>query len=205
MQNLDKSISFKKTKIFTTSNLVKMSVLAVVSYVLMFIHFPLPIFPGFLKIDLADVPALIGAFALGPVAGLLIQLIKNILHFITKTSTGGVGELSNFIVGIAYVVPAAMIYHLKKDRTHAIIGTIVGTIVMAIAGALSNTYLILPFYSKLMPIDVIVRMGTVINSRIVDVPSLVLYGVTPFNVFKGLLIAFVTLLIYKKISPVLKK
>ncbi|SES86368.1 Riboflavin transporter FmnP [Natronincola peptidivorans] len=205
MENTYKSLSLKKAKVFTTSNLVKMSILGVISYVLMFIHFPLPMFPVFLKIDVADVPALIGGFALGPVAGMLIQLIKNFLHLVTKTSTGGVGELSNFIVGTAYVVPAAMIYHMKKDRTHAIIGVMVGTVVMALAGALSNYYLIIPFYSNFMPIDAIVQTGTVINSRIVDVKTLVIYGITPFNIFKGLLIAFVTLLIYKKISPIIKK
>ncbi|SDJ93453.1 ECF transporter S component [Natronincola ferrireducens] len=203
MQNLQKTISYK-SKVFSTSNLVKMSILAIFSYVLMLVSFPLPIFPGFLKLDLSDVPPLIGGFALGPVAGMLIQLIKNILHFITKTSTGGVGELSNFIVGSSYVITASFIYHLKKDRTHAIVGVILGTIFMAVTGALSNTYLILPFYSNFMPIDAIVKMGTVINSRIVDVPTLVLYGITPFNIFKGAVIACITLLIYKKISPLLK-
>lgn len=205
MENVEKTISFKKTKIFTTSNLVKMSILSVFAYVLMLIDFPLPIFPGFLKIDLSDVPPLIGGFALGPIAGMLIQLMKNILHFITKTSTGGVGELSNFITGTAYVLPAAIIYHLKKDRKHAIIGVLVGTVIMTVLGAMSNYFLVIPFYSNFMPIDAIVKMGTVINSRIVDVKTLVLYGVSPFNIFKGLLIAFVTLLIYKKISPILKK
>ncbi|AOY75720.1 ECF transporter S component [Clostridium formicaceticum] len=205
MQNVEKTVNLKKNKVFTTNNLVKMSVLTVIAYILMFVHFPLPIFPGFLKIDVSDVPALIGGFALGPVAAIVITFVKNILHFLTKTSTGGVGELSNFIVATSYVVPAAMIYHLKKDKTHALVGVLVGTITMTIAGALSNTYLIIPFYSKIMPIDAIIRMGTVVNSRIVDVPSLVLYGVTPFNIFKGLLMAFTTLLVYKKISPILKK
>ncbi len=204
MQNADKTMNLKQTKVLTTNTLLKISVLGVVSYILMFIHFPLPIFPGFLKIDVAEVPALIGGFALGPVAGMLIVLIKNILHFLIQTSTGGVGELSNFIIGTSHVVPAAMIYHLKKDKVHAIIGVIVGTISMTIAGTLSNTYLIIPFYTKLMPIDAIVRMGTVINSKIVDVPSLVLYGITPFNIFKGSLISIATVLIYKKVSHLLK-
>ncbi|MDR5658441.1 ECF transporter S component [Serpentinicella sp. ANB-PHB4] len=205
MQNVNGSIGVNKKTLLTTSNLVKISMLAVIAYVLMLIHFPLPIFPGFLKIDLADVPALIGGFTLGPVAGMLIQLLKNILHLITKTSTGGVGELSNFIVGTAYVVPAALIYRYKKDKTHAIIGTLVGTVIMSFVGALSNIYLIIPFYSKIMPIENIIEMGTVVNSRIVDIRTLVIYGVTPFNIFKGLLIALITLLIYKKISPILKR
>ena len=204
MQGAEKTMDLKKAKVFSTNNLVKMSILSVFGYILMVIDFPLPIFPGFLKVDLSDVPPLIGGFALGPMAGVIIQLMKNILHFITKTSTGGVGELSNFITGTAYVLPAALIYHYKKDRRRAIIGTLVGTVTKTILGALSNYYLVIPFYSKIMPIDAIVRMGTVVNSRIVDVKTLVIYGVSPFNIFKGLLIAFVTLIIYKKISPILK-
>jgi len=205
MENAGKSISLKKSKIFTTNNLVKMSILSVFGFVLMVIDFPLPIFPGFLKIDLSDVPPLIGGFALGPVAGVIIQLMKNILHFMTKSSTGGVGEISNFITGTAYVLPAAIIYHYKKDRKHAVIGTLAGTVTMTVLGGLSNYYLVIPFYSKIMPIESIIKMGTVINTKIVDVKTLVIYGVSPFNVFKGLLIAFITLLIYKRISPILKK
>ena len=205
MENAGKSIGLKKSKIFTTNNLVKMSILSVFGYVLMVIDFPLPIFPGFLKIDLSDVPPLIGGFALGPVAGVIIQLMKNILHFMTKSSTGGVGEISNFITGTAYVLPAAIIYHYKKDRKHAVIGTLAGTVTMTVLGGLSNYYLVIPFYSKIMPIESIIKMGTVINTKIVDVKTLVIYGVSPFNVFKGLLIAFITLLIYKRISPILKK
>ena len=205
MENAGKSISLKKSKIFTTNNLVKMSILSVFGFVLMVIDFPLPIFPGFLKIDLSDVPPLIGGFALGPVAGVIIQLMKNILHFMTKSSTGGVGEISNFITGTAYVLPAAIIYHYKKDRKHAIIGTLVGTATMTVLGGMSNYYLVIPFYSKIMPIESIIKMGTVINTKIVDVKTLVIYGVSPFNIFKGLLIAFITLLIYKRISPILKK
>ncbi|ABR47027.1 conserved hypothetical protein [Alkaliphilus metalliredigens QYMF] len=193
----------KKTKL-DTRTLVKISILSVMAFILMVFDFPLPIFPLFLKVDLSDVPALIGGFALGPVAGVLIQLIKVFLHFIVKTSTGGVGELSNFIVGTAYVLPAAMIYHMKKDRFHAIVGALVGTISMTIVGVLSNYFIIIPFYSKMMPIEAIVELGTIVNSRIVDVWTLVLYGITPFNIFKGLLIALITMLIYKKISVILK-
>ncbi len=102
------------------------------------------------------------------------------------------------------MVPAALIYHRKKDRNHALIGLIVGTMMMTAVGVIVNLYITLPFYSAFMPMDAIVNLGTVVNSRIVDVKTLVLYGISPFNILKGAVIAFVTLLIYKKISPILK-
>ncbi|ABW20006.1 ECF transporter S component [Alkaliphilus oremlandii] len=202
MEKTTKTMSVSRKKL-TTNSLVKISVLAVIAFILMAMDFPLPMFPGFLKLDFSDIPALLGGFALGPVAGALIQLVKVMLH-LTKTQTGGVGELANFLVGAAYVVPAAIIYHRKKDRKHALIGLTVATISMTVIGAIVNTYITLPFYSAFMPMDTIVQMGTVLNSRIVDVKTLVLYGISPFNIFKGAFIAFITLLIYKRVSPILK-
>jgi riboflavin transporter len=189
----------------TTIQLTKISILSVLAFVLMFLEFGLPFFPGFLMLDFSDLPALIGAFAMGPVAGILIQLVKNLLHFMTKSWSGGVGELANFMVGIFYVVPAALVYHYKKDRKHAIIGVLVGTLCMTLLGAFANYYVLIPMYSQFMPIDAIVEMGSVVNSRIVDVRTLVIYGIAPFNLFKGLVIAGMTLLIYKRISPLLKQ
>ena len=203
MQKTTKAMNGKRQKI-TTNSLVKISVLAVLSYILMLMDFPIPIFPSFLKLDFSDIPALLGGFALGPVAGVLIQLVKVVLYFLTNSSTGGVGELANFLVGAAYIVPAAAIYHRKKDRTHALIGLILGIVSMTIVGAVTNIYITLPFYSAFMPMDAIVEMGTVVNSKIVDINTLVLYGITPFNLLKGSIIAFVTLVVYKKVSPILK-
>lgn len=191
-------------KRISTNTLVKVAVLSVISYVLMSLEFPIPLFPGFLQLDFSDVPALLGAFALGPLAGVLIELVKVILHSITRTSTFGVGELANFIVGASYVVPAALVYHRKKDKGHALIGMLVGTISMTAIGVLVNMYITLPFYSAFIPMPEIIKMGTIVNSRIVDIKTLVIYGITPFNVFKGALIALITLLIYKKVSPILK-
>lgn len=204
MQKVQGGYGVSRTKL-STNSLVKISILAGMAYVLMLMDFPLPMFPGFLKIDLSDVPALIGAFSLGPVAGILIQLVKVFLYFITKSTTGGVGEFANFIIGVAYVVPAAMIYQNKKDKAHALMGAAVGTVVMCITGVLANLYIIIPFYSKIFPVEAIIGMGTAVNSRIVDLQTLVIYGITPFNLFKGLLIALVTMLVYKRISPLLKK
>ena len=203
MKNFERSINLTKAK-FTTHAIVKIAILGAVAFGIMLIQFPIPIFPAFLKIDLSDVVALVGGFAIGPVSGVVVQLIKVLLHFIIRTSTGGVGELANFIIGASFVFPAAFIYHMKKDKKHALVGLIVGTITMTIAGALANIYILIPFYANIFPIEAIINMGTVINENITDVNSLVLYGITPFNIFKEIIISLVTMLIYKKISPILK-
>ena len=200
---MEKAVTKKQA--ISTSNMVKISILGVMSFILMFMNLPLPIFPAFLKIDFADIPSVIGGFALGPVAGIMIQLIKNILHFMFDNSTGEEGEISNFIVGGSFVLVSSSIYHAMRSKKGAIIGSIAGTIVMAMVGALSNYFLIIPFYSNIMPIDVIINLGTVVNSAIHDKLTLVLYGVIPFNIFKGIVISVVTALLYKKVTPILKK
>ncbi|SHK36601.1 Riboflavin transporter FmnP [Anaerobranca californiensis DSM 14826] len=197
-------LNVKKKKRLDTKVLVRISLLSVISYLLMFIHGPLPIFPAFLKLDVAELPALIGGFSMGPLAGVAIVLIKNILHFVTKTSTGGVGELSNFIVGSAYVLTASLIYLKYKTRFGAILGMLLGTIMMAVTGAISNYYLIIPFYSNFMPIEQIVALGSAVNKHIVDVQTLILYGITPFNIVKGLSNSILTLVMYKSVSRLLK-
>lgn len=195
------NISKKK---ISTNSLVKIAVLSVLAYILMIVDFPLPLFPAFLKLDFSDIPALLGGFALGPLAGVLIELVKVILHFLTKATTGGVGSLANFIVGAAYVAPAALIYHRNKNRKNALIGMLIGTLSMTLIGVIVNLYITIPFYSAFMPMDKIVAMGTKVNSRIVDLKTLVIYGITPFNILKGAIVSLITLLVYKKVSPILK-
>lgn len=188
----------------STSNMVKISLLSVMSFILMFVNTPLPFAPAFLKLDIADVPSIIGGFAMGPVAGILIQLLKNLIHFITNTSTGGIGEISNFIVGGSFVLISSSIYHMKKTKQSAVIGSIVATVVMTIVASVSNYFIIIPFYSHIMPIEAIISMGTAVNSLITDKLSLIIYGVIPFNIFKGILISVVTASLYKKVAPILK-
>lgn len=193
-----------KKNLFTTSVLVKISILSVISYLIMFIEFPIIFAPGFLKLDFSDIPAIIGGFALGPVAGIFIELIKNLLHFVTKSDTGGVGEIANFLIGGAFVFISSGIYHLGKNKKNAIIGCLIGTIGMSIVGALANQYLLIPFYANMFPIDAIVQMGTIVNKNIVDVKSLIYYGVVPFNIFKGIVISGATAILYKKVSCIIK-
>ena len=191
-------------KLLNIKNMTKISILSVIAFILMQLEFPVPIFPSFLQIDLSDLPALVGGFALGPVVGILIVLFKNLMHLI-QTSTSGVGELANFLVGIALVAPASLIYYRNKTKKNAIIGLFIGTIAMGIMGGLANYYILLPFYANVLkfPIDAIVEMGNIVNSNIVDLNSLIIYAIIPFNILKGILLSVVTMLIYKRISSLL--
>lgn len=199
-------ITKKETNVSQKTNLLtKTALLSVIAYILMLLDFPLFFFPGFLKIDLSDLPALLGAFALGPVAGVIIELIKNVLHGITATHTGGVGEVANFIVGCAWVLPAAIIYRKNKSKKNAVIGMLAGVVVMSLVAAVTNYYILIPFYEKIMPLEAIIQMSAAANALITDMKTLVLYGVIPFNIFKGVIISVITIIVYKKLSPILHR
>lgn len=191
-------------KRMSVSKMTKIAMLSVLAFVLMQFELILPIFPSFLKIDVSDLPALIGAFAMGPFAGIAIEAVKNLLHLM-QTTTGGVGELANFVIGCSLAVPAAIIYKKHKSKKSAIVGLTVGTIAMTIVGALANYFVMIPFYTAFMPIDAIIELGTVINPNIISVETLVLFGIVPFNIFKGIVLSVLTLLLYKRISPILHK
>ncbi len=189
-----------------TAAIVKTGLLSAAATVLMFIEFPLPVFPAFLQLDLSEVPALLGSFALGPMAGILVELIKNLLHIAIKgTSTAGVGELANFLVGIAMVVPAGIMYRKKKTKHTAVVSMIVGTVLMAVVGCFFDYYALFPMYKTLMgiPMDSIIEMGSKLNPMIVNLKSMMVLCVAPFNILKGLIVSLITLLLYKKLSPIL--
>lgn len=197
-----------KKENLNTRTMVKISVLAVIALILMLLDFPLWFAPTFLKFDISDVPALIGSFALGPMAGVLVQLVKNLLNLLVEGSgTGGVGEFANFLVGSIYVYTAGLFYYKNKTFKNAIIGMIIGVLAMTISISIINYYFMIPFYAKLfgLPIDKIVAMGSAVNKYVVDFKTLILYAVVPFNLFKGIIVTLVTLLIYKRVSPILHK
>ena len=188
--------------------LTKISVLAAVAAVLMLIEFPLFFAPEFYKLDLSEVAVLIGGFALGPVPAVFIEFIKILLNFaLNGTVTGGIGEVANFIIGCSFVLPASTIYYKNKTMKSAIIGMAVGVLSMAVVGSLANYFVLLPVYAKIfgMPIQVFIDMGNALNKSIVDLKSFVLFAVIPFNLVKGIIVSAVTILIYKRISPVLHK
>jgi riboflavin transporter len=171
----------------STNLLVKISLLTAIAVILAFLEFPvLPAF-AFLKIDLSDIPALIGAFAFGPLIGAAIEGLKNVLLlFVKGTQTGGIGELANFVVGCSFVCTAGLIYSRKKTRASAMISLLVSILVMAIAGVLSNYLVFVPLYFKNMPTK--------------DLIHYMIYGIIPFNLIKGILISGATLAIYKRVS-----
>lgn len=193
---------------WTTRNMVKIAVLGVIGMVLMFFDIPAFFAPGFLKIDLADLPALIGAFAMGPMAGVIVQLVKNLLSiFIEGTTTGGIGELSNFIVGSTFAYVAGLIYYKNKTFKRAVIGLLVGVLAMTTLATLSNYYIVFPLYAKIFgwPMDKIIGMGSAVNKFVIDYKTLILFAVVPFNLIKGTIVSIVTILIYKKVSPILHR
>ncbi len=197
----------KTSQIGKTRYMVQVAMLAAAAVVLMFFDIPLPFAPSFYKIDLSEVPVLIGAFAMGPLAGAAIELIKVLLNMVMKgTTTAGVGELANFLIGCAFVMPAAWIYKAQKTKKNAFIGMAVGTVFMAGVGGLLNAFVLLPAYAAAfgMPIDALVAMGTAVNKAITSLTTFVLFSVVPFNLLKGVIVSIVTMLLYKHISRLLK-
>lgn len=202
------------------STLIKISLLGAISFIIMWFDFSVGFAPEFYKMDLSDLPALIGSFAMGPIAGITIELIKNVLHSI-QTSTFGVGEFANFISGGIFVGVAGLIYMKNKTRKTAVIGMIVGTLAMATVGSVLNYYVLIPFYSQFMPIEQIIAMaqavfdnvfvpvanklGANIDGAVMTKKTLVIYMVLPFNLLKGILVSLVTLPLYKRLSNVLSK
>ena len=187
--------------------IVQAGMLGAIAVVLMLFEIPLPFAPSFYEIDFSEVPVMIGTFAIGPVAGAAIGLVKILLNFIINgTTTAGVGEVANFLIGCALVVPAGIIYRRKRTRTGAIIGMAVGTVFMTLIGCLLNAYVLLPVYATAfqMPIDALVAMGTAVNGSIDSLFTFVAFAVAPFNLLKGVLVSLIVFLIYKKISPVFR-
>lgn len=191
-----------------TTWMVKVAMLSAVSVVLMLFEFPLPFLaPPFYEFDFSEVPVLLGTFALGPLAGVVIELIKVLLNLlINGTITGGVGEAANFVVGVAYVLPAGLIYRKCKTKKAAALGMLVGSVVMVTLGAFINAYILIPAYGKAlsMPMDAFVEMGRAIYPSIDSLAKLVIFCVVPFNAFKVIVVSLVTRFIYKPLRPILK-
>ena len=189
--------------ISNTRKITATALLAAVAYLLAFLEFPVPLTPAFARMDLSDLPALIGAFAFGPVTGVMVELVKNLLGLMTS-STGGVGELANFLMGASYVFTAGEVYKHRKTKRMALIGGIAGSIAMGIMAAITNYFILLPMFEQFMPLEEIIAAFGEFIPFIHTKMDVVLFNAFPFNVMKGLVITAVTMLVYKKISPVLK-
>lgn len=195
-------------KKFNVRDMVFIAILGAISALLMYLKFPLPFMPPFMSFDFSAIPEIVGAFILGPIAGVFIILIKVLLMIILiGTSTMFTGEIQNFILSCALVLPAAIIYRRHKTRKSAIVGMAVGTVVLTIIAIFSNLFFIIPFYSRLfgLSVDDIIAMASAVNPLIHDKFTLALFGIVPFNIIKGSISAIITVMIYKKISVLFKK
>lgn len=193
----------KRTSIQNVRILTMTAVLSAISFVLAFFEFPVPLSPSFARMDLSDLPALIGAFAYGPISGILIELVKNALQFLTS-STGGIGELANFIMGSSFVVTAGLIYKLHKTKRTALIACLVASVVMGITAAIVNYFILLPVFEAFMPLDQLIASFGEFIPFIKTKLDVVLFNAFPFNLLKGIGISIVTMLLYKKLTPILK-
>lgn len=195
-------------RILNTRKIAMIGMFSAVSAILMLFELPMPFAPFFYKLDFSELPALIAAFAFGPVAGVMVEFCKIVLKLLLKsTSTAFVGELANFAVGCSFVLPASTLYLFRKSKKTAVIGCIAGTIILTVFGTAFNAVYLLPKFAQLygMPLEALIGMGTEINAAITDITSFVCFAVAPLNLIKGTSVSVVTLLIYKSLSPILKE
>lgn len=186
-----------------TRKIAVVAIMSALSALLMMLEFSIPLVPSFLKYDFSDLPALITSFALGPVWGTCVELIKNIVH-LPFTQTSGVGELANFLVGTALVLPAGIVYKRCKTRKGAVIAAVVGTLAATAVSFPINYFITYPFYTNFMPMDTIISAYSSLLPAADTLPKALLIFNCPFTFVKGLINVVITFLIYKKISPVLK-
>ncbi len=193
-------------KKINTRKIVVTGVMTAVAYVLMLLEFNVPLMPGFIKLDFSDLPELIASFSLGPISGAAVCLLKNLLHLIVS-STVGIGELSNFMIGCSFVVPAGLIYKHKKNFGGAIIGSLVGIVSMAFICVLSNYFIVYPLYGTVLNFstETILEMYQTVLPSVDDLLSALIIFNLPFTFIKGLANSLITFAIYKRISPIIKQ
>jgi len=186
-----------------TRKVTMIGMLSAIAFILMYFDFSVPFMPSFIKMDISELPALIGSFAMGPIEGIIICLVKNLIHLF-KTTTGGVGELSNFILGAAFTGTAGLIYRKINTKKGAIIGSLAGAIAMAIISIITNYYIIYPVSTNFMPMEAIIgAYQAILPSADSLLKCLIIFNV-PFTFVKGMLSVIITFLIYKRISPIIK-
>lgn len=208
MPQIHASSPENRTAVYSkTHRLTVTAMLSAVSTLLMFVDFSVPFMPSFIKLDISELPALLASFSLGPWYGVAVCFVKNLINTL-RTSTGGVGELCNFLLGAIFVFIAGVVY--KKFRHHksrrgALIGSFVGAAAMAILSVPLNYYLTYPIYSAFMPIDAIVGMYQAIRPSVNGLLECLITFNMPFTFVKGLLDVGLCFLIYKPLSPLLHR
>ena len=189
-----------------THKIAVTAMLSAAATVLMFLEFPIPfLIPSFVELDFSELPALLATFSIGPVSGVSVCLIKNVVKVIFKTTTGGVGELCNFLIGAGLVVPAGLIYRKMKSRKGALIGALAGALCMGVLSIPINYFISYPIYTAFMPLDVIIGMYQELIPSVNGLLSCLVIFNMPFTVLKGLLVTALCFLVYKPLSPLLHK
>lgn len=188
-----------------TKKLVSIALFAAIATVLMFIEFNIPMTPPFLKVDISGAVILIAVLTLGLKEAVFALLIKDLIHLLS-TQTGGVGELADFIMLTAMAVALWLITRNNKDVKKVVIGCVAATAALIAAGAITNAYMLIPFYAKvMMPVEAILDMCQKVNPNITSITSYVVWGVVPFNLVKGVILSIITVLLYKKSGKMLEK
>lgn len=199
----------QNTSTLSVRNMAKIAILAAAAAVVMLLEFPLVfVAPSFYKLDFSEVFVLLGGFAMGPVAGVVIELIKVLLFFLMRgTMTAGIGELSNFLVGCALVIPASLIYRSWKTLKSAVIGLLSGSLIMTALAAVMNYFVLIPAYVGIagFPMDRILEAGSQVNAGITDLWSLILIATVPFNLIKTLGTSLIVILLYKQVEKILNR
>ncbi|MCF0259950.1 MAG: ECF transporter S component [Erysipelotrichaceae bacterium] len=203
----------KKTQSKTTPKdrirwITKVSILSAIAFIAMMFEIPLPFAPAFYKLGLDECVVLLAGFSLGPMAAAAVEAMKIVLHMLfSGTHTAGVGELMNFLIGLSYVLPASIYYQHHKTKAGAWTAMAIGTLCLTLGGTLANYFIALPMYSYFfgMPMDAILNMGTALNPAITNKLTFCLFAVAPFNLVKGIVCSLVTGILYKRVSPILKK
>ncbi|MBR3082620.1 MAG: ECF transporter S component [Clostridiales bacterium] len=182
------------------------AILTAMAFVLMYLEVPLPFMPPFLKFDFSEIPVLVGAFALGPVWGIVIELFKNLIH-LPFTATAGIGELSNFVTGSLFVGFSGLVYLKLHTRKGAAVSMAIGTLALAVIAVPINAFITLPLYGSVMNFstEAIVGMSSAVNPLIKDKMTLLLFAFVPFNLFKGIVVSVFTFFIYKPVSKLIHK
>ena len=191
-------------KLFSSTHYISYTaVFASMAGVLMLVELPLFFAPPFYKLDFSELPVLICAFSLGPVAGVVCEFLKVLIHLLLKgTSTAFVGDLANFLVGCSFVLPASILYQKLLSKKGAVASLALGTGVMTVFGSLFNAWFLIPRFAVMygLPLDAIIAMGTQVNGAITDLSTLVLLAVVPFNLLKGVLVSVLTFFLYKRVE-----
>ena len=198
-----------KEKVFTTRKMAMIGMFSAIATILHLFDFALPFAPPFYKLDFSELPILIGAFAFGPAAGVMMEFLKILLKLLVKgTTTAFVGDLANFVIGCSFILPASVIYAFGKKKRSAIAGCVVGTLILTVFGTAFNAVYLLPAFSALfgMSMESILQAGKAVNPLATgdSIVNFVVACVAPMNLIKGGFASIVTMFIYKPLSPIIK-